>query len=80
MLERLKNADIVIGAKQVKKALTHDRAECVFLAADADDRILQPLRELCKEKEIEIKAGFTKKELGEACSIEVGAAAAAIIK
>ncbi|MDQ0204555.1 L7Ae/L30e/S12e/Gadd45 family ribosomal protein [Pectinatus haikarae] len=79
MLEELKNAKRVIGIKQVTKAVNNGLAQYVFLAIDADDRILKPLRTLCETKRIEVVTGATMAELGKACSIEVGAAAAAII-
>ncbi|WP_196589750.1 L7Ae/L30e/S12e/Gadd45 family ribosomal protein [Pectinatus cerevisiiphilus] len=79
MLEELKNAKRVIGTKQVTKAVNNGLAKYVFLAIDADDRVLKPLRILCEEKETKVVAKFTMAELGKACSIEVGAAAAAII-
>lgn len=79
MLEELKNAKRVIGIKQVTKAVNNGLAGCVFLAADADDRVLKPLKTLCESKKVKVITGVTMTELGKACSIEVGAAAAAII-
>lgn len=79
MLEELKNAKRVIGIKQVTKAVNNDLAKCVFLANDADDRVLEPLRDLCKAKNIKVVTESTMAELGKACSIEVGAASAAVI-
>ncbi|WP_182187662.1 L7Ae/L30e/S12e/Gadd45 family ribosomal protein [Pectinatus frisingensis] len=79
MLEELRNAKHVIGIKQVTKAVNNGLAKYVFLADDADDRILNPLKTLCAGKEIQVVTGATMAELGKACSIEVGAAAAAII-
>jgi len=53
----------------------------VFLSADdADVRVLQPLRELCGEKKVATENVATMADLGTACSIEVGAAAAAVLK
>ena len=49
-LEALKNADKVIGIKQVTKAVNKGLATCVFLAGDADARVIEPLRTLCAEK------------------------------
>ncbi|WP_183860028.1 L7Ae/L30e/S12e/Gadd45 family ribosomal protein [Pectinatus brassicae] len=79
MLEELKNAKRVIGMKQVTKAINNGFAQCVFLAIDADDRILEPLKTLCADRKIKVVTESTMAELGKACSIEVGAAAAAII-
>lgn len=42
-LEKLKKAERVIGIKQVTKAINKGQALYVFLAADADDRVIDPL-------------------------------------
>lgn len=67
----------VIGVKQVTKAVKNDLAKFVYLADDADDRVLSPLMELCKTKNIKIITGQTKKELGKSFKIDVPAAAVA---
>ena len=46
MITTLKNAKRVIGIKQVTKAVKNDLAKCVYIADDADDRVLSPLKEL----------------------------------
>lgn len=79
-LERLKNGKKVIGIKQTTKAVTKGIAECVFLADDADERVVAPLEMLCKEHHIETVRVIDMKSLGLACSIAVGAAAAAIVR
>lgn len=79
-LEKLKKAERVIGIKQVTKAINKGQALYVFLAADADDRVIDPLRSLCEAKSIPLAAAHTMGELGRACAIEVGAAAVAVLK
>jgi large subunit ribosomal protein L7A len=79
-LETLKNATKVIGVKQVTKSVNKDSAMCVFLADDADERVLMPLKALCESKQVAIVKVETMAEIGKACLIEVGAAAAAILK
>jgi large subunit ribosomal protein L7A len=49
-------------------------------AGDADERVMEPLRELCREEGIEVLETESMKALGMACGIEVGAAAAAVLK
>ena len=78
-LETLKSADRVTGLKQVGKAVKNHRAVRVFLADDADAHVTEPIRELCKAEDIPVEAAPTMKELGKACGIDVGAAAAALI-
>lgn len=79
-LEALKTADRVIGIKQVTKAVKKSMIREVFVADDADARCLAPLVETCKAQEVECLHVGTMKELGEACGIEVGAAAAATLR
>ena len=69
----------VVGSKQLKKALLAGRAECVFLAENADPAITEPLEWMCGEKNIQITWVSSMAELGQKCGIEVGAAAAAVL-
>ena len=78
--EILTIAKKVIGAKQVAKAIDKGSADVVLLAANADDRVTSPLRELCSRKAVPVKIVPTMEELGKACGIEVGAAAVAVLK
>ncbi|SDF84938.1 L7Ae/L30e/S12e/Gadd45 family ribosomal protein [Sporolituus thermophilus] len=78
-LETLKKAKKVIGAKQTTRAIEKGTALRVYLATDADHRIVQPIRTLCAQKGVPVEEGLTMDELGQACGIEVGAAAVAIV-
>ena len=81
MLEKLKEAPKkLIGTKQTLKAVDKDQVQLVFIAQDAEEHVVLPLKEICLEKGIEVVPVSTMKELGEACGIEVGAASAAILK
>ncbi len=79
-LDTLTEAPHVTGIKQVSKAVGRGNARAVFLAGDADERVIGPLRALCQENGVEVVDAATMLELGNACAIEVGAAAAAILK
>ena len=79
-LETLKNAPRVIGVKQVMKAVSRSMVQSVFVAVDADDRVVAPLMEMCQTNGIEVVMVDSMDELGNVCSIEVGSAAAAILK
>ena len=70
---------IVVGAKQLRKALLAGRVRYVFLAQDADPGLTEPIEELCREKSVQYAWVPTMAELGSACGIEVGAAAAAAV-
>lgn len=70
---------VLVGAKQLRKALKNDRVLCVFLAENADPAITEPIARMCGEKQIPISWVATMADLGRACGIEVGAAAAATV-
>ena len=70
---------IVVGSKQLKKALHAGCAKVVYLAENADPAVTDPLEELCRQQNIHITWVSSMSELGQRCGIEVGAAAAAVI-
>ena len=76
----LSNMNVVVGAKQLKKAVMKNRAKYVYLAENADPAVTEPLEALCAANHIQITWVRTMAELGRACGIEVGAAAAAVLK
>ena len=78
MLEKLAEQNKVIGIKQTTKALNQDKAKTLFIAEDAEKHLVQHLEQTAKEKNIKIVYVDSMKNLGKACGIEVGAAAAAI--
>lgn len=79
-MERLKGNNKTIGVKQTLKAAETGNAKIVFIARDADERVVQNIKELCQTNSIEIIYVDTMKQLGKACGIEVGAATACILK
>ena len=78
-LKDMTNLKMVVGAKQLRKALENGRAKQVYLAENADPAITEPIEALCLENHVEYIWVPCKMELGHACGIEVGAAAAAAI-
>lgn len=80
MLTELMDKEKVVGVKQLKKALRDDRAAKVFAAQDADPKLIAPIVETCREKNVPLEEIPTMAELGKACGIHVGAAVAALIK
>jgi large subunit ribosomal protein L7A len=79
MISELNAPNKVVGAKQAKRALNDGRACKVFLAADADPRVTEPLRKLAAEKGVPVEDSATMKELGAVCGIAVGSAAAVLV-
>jgi len=80
-MQRLINAGRkTVGTKQTLKLVESGRAEVVFVAKDAEERVTSQLLALCKENCIEVVHVDSMQELGKACGIKVGAATAAIPK
>ena len=69
----------VVGAKQIRKALSSGVASRVFLAKNADPAITEPIVALCQHHSVDFAWVKSMTDLGHACGIEVGAAAAAIV-
>ncbi|NMA62333.1 MAG: 50S ribosomal protein L7ae-like protein [Firmicutes bacterium] len=80
MPHRLANMPAVVGAKQTLKAIHASQVEVVFLARDADEHVTGPIRRECETRGINIVEVESMAELGKACSIEVGAAVASVMK
>ena len=78
-LAELAAGKLVVGVKQLRKALNSGRAKQVFLAENADPAIIAPLEELCKKNHVSYAWVPSMQDLGRACGIEVGAAAAAAV-
>ena len=71
---------MVVGAKQLKKALRDGCVRQVYLAKNADPALTEPLEDLCKQKSVPFAWVPSMLDLGKYCGIEVGAAAAAALK
>lgn len=78
-LPDLTGRKVVVGTKQLKKAVGSGRARYVFLAENADPAITESIQNMCSQNNIQITWVPTMSELGRACGIEVGAAAAAVV-
>ncbi len=80
MLESIKGSKKTIGIRQSMKAVENGLADIVYIAKDADEKVVRGIKELCNANDIEIVYIDTMKQLGKACGIEVGAAVACILK
>ena len=78
-LPDLSGEKIIAGAKQLRKALQSGRARCVFLAQDADPAITEPIAKACEAVSTPYTWVASMADLGRACGIDVGAAAAATV-
>ncbi len=79
-LAELAGKRFVVGAKQLRKALKNGTVLRVFLAENADPAITEPIVALCQLNDVSYTWIRTMQDLGRACGIEVGAAAAAAVE
>ncbi|MFD1850712.1 ribosomal L7Ae/L30e/S12e/Gadd45 family protein [Oceanobacillus bengalensis] len=80
--ERVTNVkpSLIIGTKQTLKAMKNGGISEVFIAEDADEHITQKVTSLATQLKIPCKYVESKKELGIACGIDVGASTVAVKK
>jgi large subunit ribosomal protein L7A len=69
----------VVGVKQTVKAIKNGDVKTVYIAKDADDKLIQSVKILIDESSLELVYISTMKELGKLCGIDVGAATAAVL-
>jgi len=75
----LSRQNVVVGAKQLRKALNKGCARRVYLARNADPALTEPLAALCQHHGVEYSWVRSMTDLGRACGIEVGAATATVV-
>lgn len=69
-----------VGYKQSLKAIEKGLAKTVYLARDAEEKIRQPIIEICQAQNIPVIEADTMVELGKSSGIQVGTAVAAILE
>lgn len=79
MLIDLKHEKKVVGAKQVKRALNSSKVDKVYIAEDAEKRVISDIVKRCEEMHIPVVYIKTMNKLGNACGIDINAAVAALI-
>ena len=80
MITELASQEKVIGVKQSKKAIRDGAAAEVYIALDAEKRVVGPIYELCSETGTVIHEITTMTELGDAAGIDVGAAVVTVLR
>lgn len=80
MLENLKSSNKTVGLKQSVRAVEKMMAKQVFIAKDADERVVGRVKELCLQNNVPIVYVDTMKQLGKACDIEVGSSVVCLLK
>ena len=79
-LARLRAAPArAVGTNQTTKAITRGQAAEVFVAADADRRVVEPIIRAAAAVGVRLIEVESMTALGRACGIAVGAAAAAVL-
>src|SRR5690625_4111192 len=71
-------ASLVIGTKQVIKAISNKQVKEVVIAEDAEQHIINKIMNSVNEFKVPYTYVDSKKKLGKACNIEVGATVIAI--
>ncbi|MGM9973640.1 MAG: ribosomal L7Ae/L30e/S12e/Gadd45 family protein [Clostridiaceae bacterium] len=79
MVDRLQGKKVV-GVKQATKALKAGLGMTLYIAENADAKVIQPLKELAHEKNVEVVLIDTMLHLGKLSGIEVGSAATLILQ
>jgi large subunit ribosomal protein L7A len=80
MLEKLKNANKVVGTRRLIRAIEAGEIAEAFIAADADLFIVRQVRQACNAAGVRIQEVDTMVQLGQACGVEVKTASAGIRK
>ena len=70
----------VIGKKQTQRALAKDEATSIYVAEDADQKVVNDIIKISSEKKIEVVYVDTMENLGKMFGIDVKAAVAATLK
>jgi len=79
-LARIRGAPArAVGAHQTTKAITRGTAVEVFIAADADPKVVAPVVSAAAERGVAVVEVESMTALGRACGIAVGATAAAVL-
>ena len=80
MISDLNREKLKIGKKEVLSAIASGLAKTVFLAADCDESISEPIKKAACEAQIPVDMAESRKALGRACGIDVGASCAAALR
>ncbi|SMC29151.1 large subunit ribosomal protein L7A [Clostridium acidisoli DSM 12555] len=79
MVNRLSGKKVV-GIKQTIKSIKNGEGSIVYIAKDADIKLVNSVEKLAMENSVQIAYVDTMKELGKLCGIDVGAASALILE
>ncbi|OUM99083.1 MAG: ribosomal protein L7Ae-like protein [Paenibacillaceae bacterium ZCTH02-B3] len=77
---RFPEGRVKVGTKQTIKTVEQGKAIEVFVARDADSRLVTRIVSLCKLHGVKVNYVDTMRQLGKACGIAVEAAMAVVAK
>lgn len=80
-LDRIKESKRrTVGSRETTKALLKGQLEGIFIAMNAEHRLVKPLIVAAKEQSVPIYYVDSMEKLGAACEIEVDTAIAGVLK
>jgi len=79
MIDRLVGKK-VIGIKQASKAIKNGKGTVLYVAKDAERKLINPLLELAFKNEIKVIEIDTMRNLGKMCGIDVQSSATLILE
>lgn len=79
MLDDLKHHSKTVGLKQTMRALAANKVQVLYIAQDAEERVVSKVLDACNNKDVKVCRVESMKLLGKKCGIDVGTAVAAII-
>ena len=80
MISDAEKKSLVVGLKQVKKALQANKVNKIFIANDCSTALKTSIEELCKNVDISPIYIESMTQLGRECGIDVKASCACICK
>ncbi len=78
MITTEEKSNLIVGYKQVLRALNAKTCQKLFLAEDCSENISEPLKKAACETPVVMVS--TMRELGNMCEIDVPASCAAVIR
>ena len=79
-LNELAVPERVVGEREIRRAMNKGILRKLFVAADSDEKVSQPLREAAAGLGVEVEEADSKLKLGRACAIDRPAAVAGLLK
>lgn len=70
----------IVGLTQSLKAIDEGKAEKIYLAADADEDIIDRVKQACELKGVSIVYAESKRQLGKDGGIDVSAAVICLLR